>query len=382
MTGAAATSARRSDGAAFRAEGLTVRYGGRPVLDGVDLSLQPGRTLALLGPNGSGKSTLLRVLALLERPDQGRLTLLGEQVSSHAARRLALRRRMATVFQAPLLTDASVAENVSLGLRFRGVMGQGAALRVQRWLDRFGIGHLARRPARTLSGGEAQRTSLARAFVVEPELLFLDEPFASLDLYGREVLALELEAILRESRIATVLVTHERAEALMLGDEVAVLLGGELAQQGPTREVLARPLNEPVARFLGVENLLPARIEHRDGDHGEVRLAGQRFEVRVSPSVGDDAVLCLRADDVHLAPVGTQPESGSVRVTARVTRLVPFGVPWRVHLDAGLPLVALAAQRTVERLRLAPGMELVASFDPGRVHAVAALLSRPGAAPS
>jgi tungstate transport system ATP-binding protein len=368
-----ALTARRLDDSAFRAEGLTVRYGGRPVLEGVGLSLQPGRTLALLGPNGSGKSTLLRVLALLERPDAGRLTLLGQQVSAHPASRLALRRRMATVFQAPLLTDATVAENVALGLRFRGVTGSGASARVTRWLERFGIGHLARQRARTLSGGEAQRASLARAFVVEPELLFLDEPFASLDLYGREVLALELEAILRESKIATVLVTHERAEAMMLGDEVAVLLSGGLAQQGPTRAVLSRPVTEPVARFLGVENLLPSRIDHRRGDQGTVQLAGQRFEVAVMAVAGDDAVLCLRAEDVHLASPGLPQGSDSIRLSARVTRMVPYGVPWRIHLDAGIPLVALAAQRTVERLRLRPGSELVASFDPARVHAVTAI---------
>lgn len=350
-----------------------MRYGGRTVLDGVGLSLQPGRTLALLGPNGSGKSTLLRVLALLERPGAGRLTLLGEPVSGHAAPRLALRRRMATVFQAPLLTDMTVAENVGLGLRFRGVVGPGATTRVMRWLERFGIGHLARQQARTLSGGEAQRASLARAFVVEPELLFLDEPFASLDLYGREVLALELEAILRESRIATVLVTHERAEAMMLGDEVAVLLGGGLAQQGPTREVLSRPVTELVARFLGVENLLASRIEQRRGDQGMVQLGGQPFQADVTAVAGDDAMLCLRAEDVHLALPGSHTESDSVRLPATVTRMVPYGVPWRIHLDAGIPLVALAAQRTVERLQLRPGSELVASFDPARVHAVTAL---------
>ncbi|MEO8140719.1 MAG: ABC transporter ATP-binding protein [Gemmatimonadota bacterium] len=367
----ASAAARPAEESALRADGVTVRYGDRPVLEDVHLDLQSGRTLALLGPNGSGKSTLLRVLALLERPDAGRLMLLGEPVSYQGSARLALRRRIATVFQAPLLTDATVAENVALGLGFRGVTGSGATARVTRWLERFGIGHLARRRARTLSGGEAQRASLARAFVVEPELLFLDEPFASLDLYGREVLALELEAILRESRIATVLVTHERAEAMMLGDEMAVLLGGRLAQQGATREVLSHPVSEPVARFLGVENLLPTRIEHRQGDRGEVQVAGQRFAVGLSPAVGNDALLCLRAEDVHLSPPGTPPESGSVRVSARVVRMVPYGVPWRIHLDGGVPLVALAAQRTVERLQLKSGMELVASFDPARVHVVA-----------
>ncbi len=292
---------------------------------------------------------------------------------AHAARRLALRRRMATVFQAPLLTDATVGENVALGLRFRGVIGSGATARVNRWLERFGIGHLAHQRARTLSGGEAQRASLARAFVVEPELLFLDEPFASLDLYGREVLALELEAILRESRIATVLVTHERAEAMMLGDEVAVLLGGGLAQQGPTREVLSRPVTEPVARFLGVENLLPTRIDHRHGDQGEVQLAGLRFEVRLSPTSPGTTPCSVSAPRMSTSPHRVRGRRVTACVSLRgSTRMVPYGVPWRVHLDAGIPLVALAAQRTVERLQMKPGMELVASFDPARAHAVTA----------
>ncbi len=359
---------------AFVAEGLVVRYGGRRVLDVDRLSLVPGRTLALLGPNGSGKSTLLRVLALLERPAEGRLMLLGEGVAPGESRRLALRRRIATVFQAPLLTDATVAENVALGLRFRGIRGAGTAARVSRWLERLGIGHLARQRARTLSGGEAQRVSLARAFVVEPELLFLDEPFASLDLHGREALALELEAILRESKIATVLVTHERAEAMMLGDEVAVLMEGRVVQRDVMRVVLSQPVSEAVARFLGVENLFRVRVGPHPGEEGEVELAGQRFFLPLSPDILDTAVLCLRAEDVHLSPSATPPDSGSVRLAARVERMVPFGVPWRIHLDAGVPLVALAAQRTVERLRLEPGTELVASFDPARVHAVPALI--------
>jgi tungstate transport system ATP-binding protein len=371
-TGSAAQQTAHSSSPAIVAEGLVIGYGRRTVLDIGQLSLPPGRTLALLGPNGAGKSTLLRVLALLERPTAGRLSLLGETVSDGEGQRLHLRRRMATVFQAPLLTDQTVMENVALGLSFRGIRGPRAEARVRHWLERLGIGHLAGQQARTLSGGEAQRASLARAFVVEPELLFLDEPFASLDQHGREALALELEVILREARIATVLVTHDRSEAMMLADEVVVLMHGQVRQHGEVHSVLAHPASEEVARFLGIENLLPAPVLRREGDQGEIELAGQRFSVRLPDPTAATVLLCLRAEEVHLSLTGTLSERGNVRLPARVERVLPFGVPYRIQLDAGVPLVALAARRTVERLQVAPGTSLVASFDPAAVHAVAA----------
>ncbi|HEY7681247.1 MAG TPA: ABC transporter ATP-binding protein [Gemmatimonadales bacterium] len=355
--------------AALEAGGLRLQYHDQPFLEVESLSLAHGRTLALLGPNGAGKSALLRVLALLERPRAGWLRVLGERVDGER-QRLGLRRRMATVFQAPLLVDRTVADNVALGLRFRGVRGPGTSARVGQWLERLGIAHLAARPARTLSGGEAQRASLARALVVQPELLFLDEPFASLDQHGREALALELEVILRESRIPTVLVTHDRGEAMMLADEAAVLLSGRVRQAGPVRSVLAHPADAQVARFLGVENLLPARVKRREGGVGEVEVAGQRVTVTLPADAGAEVLLALRAEDVHLGSVAAGRAPVSVHVTARVVRLVPFGVPYRVHLDAGLPLIALTAPRNVDRLNLAPGAEVVASFAPEAVHVI------------
>lgn len=347
------------------ARDITVRYGGRTVLDVAALSLTPGRTLALLGPNGSGKSTLLRVLALLERPASGRLEVLGEALTGAESQRLRLRRRMATVFQDPLLTDQTVFDNVAMGLRFRGLGGDQVTARVNHWLEKLGISSLAGRPARTLSGGEAQRVSLARAFVLEPEVLFLDEPFGSLDLQGRETLALELEAILREARIATVLVTHDRGEAQLLGDEVAVLLDGRVAQCAAVRQVFLHPASAAVARFLGIENLIRCAVT----GPGEIELAGTRARVPPDSLTGPTVLACFRAEDVHLSAPGSGGESGDIRLAARVVHLVPYGVPYRIHLDAGgIPLVALAARRTVERLGVGPGTELVVSFDAEALH--------------
>ena len=361
--------------ASIEARGLEARYGGRAVVSIDRLMVRGGKTLALLGPNGAGKSTLLRLLALLERPGRGSLNLFGEEVTRAERQALRLRRRMATVFQAPLLTGGTVYDNVARGLRFRGLERAVIWDRADHWLRRFGIAHLAEQDARTLSGGEAQRVSLARAFAVEPEILFLDEPFASLDQHGREALALELEAVLREARIATVLVTHDRSEALMLADEVVLLMGGVVRQAGPIREVLARPADREVARFAGVENLLAAKVVSRQSGVVEVAMAGRSFAIPPAPGLEGEVLLCLRAEDVHLSATAGDP--ARVSLPARVERIVPFGVPYRVHLDAGVPLVALAAERTLRRLALREGSALVASFDPARLHAVPATLPEP-----
>jgi ABC-type sulfate/molybdate transport systems ATPase subunit len=163
-----------------------------------------------------------------------------------------------------------------------------------------------------------------------------------------------------------VLVTHDRGEAQMLADEVAILLDGRIAQCAPVRTVFERPASAPVARFLGVENLLPVTLNGA----GELRLGDQHIPVRAPPGI-QRPLACLRAEDVHLSPIGTPDTPGNVRLAATVVHSVPYGVPYRVHLEAGgVSLIALAARRTLDRLGVAPGVELVASFDPGALHLV------------
>ena len=173
-------------------------------------------------------------------PGAGAVRFRGEAVTP--AQGLAVRRRMASVFQEPLLADATVFDNAAMGLHFRGIPRAAVRPRVRAWLERFGIAALADRQARTLSGGEAQRVALARALVVEPELLLLDEPFAALDQPTRETLIQDLRGVLRADRVTTVLVTHHRGEALALGDRLAVLIGGRILQVGPRGRSSSRPI--------------------------------------------------------------------------------------------------------------------------------------------
>jgi tungstate transport system ATP-binding protein len=220
---------------------VTVCYDGRGVLSVPGLSVQRGEILSVVGPNGAGKSTLLRVLGLLERPTTGVVVFDGRPVRYEAGTLVAARRRMAAVFQAPLLCDTSVAANIGMGLRFRGVPPGTRDGRIRRWAEAFGIAHVLDRRALTLSGGEAQRASLARAFALEPEVLLLDEPFAALDAPTRESVLRDLEAVLGDERVTTIFVTHDRSEALRLGDRVAVMMGGgSLSSARPGRSSRAR----------------------------------------------------------------------------------------------------------------------------------------------
>jgi tungstate transport system ATP-binding protein len=240
--------------AALALRDVRVHRGGRVALDVPELCLAPGESLALMGPNGAGKSTLLEVAGLLRRPDVGELLVGGERVTPRRER--ALRRRMAVVFQAALLFDVPAIENVAAGLRFRGTPRREAERRALGWLERFGVAHLAGRSGRALSGGEAQRVSLARAFAVEPEILLLDEPFAALDAPTRIALIPDLARELRAGKIAAMIVSHDRSEAFALADRLAVLVDGRIAQIGPPKELVASPVNPTVAALLAPEQLL------------------------------------------------------------------------------------------------------------------------------
>ncbi|MGH7326197.1 MAG: ABC transporter ATP-binding protein [Candidatus Rokuibacteriota bacterium] len=333
------------------------------------LDVNEGEVLAIIGPNGSGKSTLLRLLALLEAPDEGEVRFRGERVTVTDG--LAARRRMATVFQQTLLTDATVEDNVGLGLGFRGVPAVERAVRAGRWLERFGIPDTARRPAHTLSGGEARRVVLTRALVLDPEVLLLDEPFAGLDEPTRAELLPELGAILRRERVTTVLVTHDRGEAQALADRVAVLMDGRLHQVDETARVFLAPVSEDVARFVGVETIVSGEVLATDGGVAVVDVAGQRLEVAATPRPGERVRLGIRPEDVTLA----QPRDGSALSSARnhlagsVVRLAP-GSPVRVLVDVGFPLLAAVTPRSVTELGLRPGAPVTAIFKASAVHLV------------
>jgi len=215
---------------------LAVRRGGRLVLEVDELTVSKNEVLAIVGPNGAGKSTFLLTLARLLRPERGEISFNGKP--AHGESDLTYRRRLALVLQDPLLFDTSVYENVASGLHFRGLPKNKIQPKVAAWLERLGIAHLAKRRANELSGGEGQRVSLARALVLEPELLLLDEPFGALDPPTRARLLDDLSKVLPESGTTTIFITHNLGEARKLAGRMAVIMAGRLQACGAPDEIL------------------------------------------------------------------------------------------------------------------------------------------------
>ncbi len=236
---------------------LLVLRGDHPALELDYLDIRANEVLAIVGPNGAGKSTLLLTLARLLKPERGTILFNGSDAANE--RDTAYRRRIALVMQEPLLFDTSVFENVAMGLRFRGISKEQIQRQVPRWLENTGVLPLAKRRAGELSGGEAQRVSLARALVLQPELLLLDEPFAALDPPTREGILDDLQSLLKETRTTTVFVTHDLREAVQLSDRMAVVIAQRLRQTGSAEEVFQSAADEEVSRFLGRPSFLPTK---------------------------------------------------------------------------------------------------------------------------
>jgi tungstate transport system ATP-binding protein len=353
----------------LQAEDLLVRRGGVTVLDIPTLNVVQGQVLVLVGPNGAGKSTLLLTLAGLLKPARGTLFFRGQRIADGD---FVYRRHIAMVFQEPLLFDATVFDNVAAGLRIRNVERADIDRIVPGYLELFGIGHLAKRSARKLSGGEAQRTSLARAFVTKPEVLFLDEPFSSLDPPTREGLIGDLEKILRETQTTAIAATHDQTEALRLADRMAVMNEGRIVQIGTVAEVMNRPADGFVASFVGVETVLPGKVTRvSDGVFTASVEGGREITAVGLVRTGASVLCCIRPEHVTLSTNTPSPASSARNVfRATIKKITPLGLFTRVHLDCGFDLVAYVTRSSLEELSLTEGKEVTASFKATAVHVI------------
>jgi tungstate transport system ATP-binding protein len=347
---------------------IAVHYGERVALQVAVLDVDRGEVLAIIGPNGAGKSTLLRVMGMLQRPDNGTVLFRGQNALNGNS--LELRRRIATVFQEPLLLNAAVYQNAALGLKLRGISRAEIDRRLGPWLQRLGIEHLAARSARTLSGGEAQRTSLARALVLEPELLLLDEPFSALDPASREGLLGDFQSIVKETGITTVFVTHDRKEAFALANRVGVLNQGYLLQLDSRERVFLRPESEHVAEIVGMENRLAGVVETSDGDYVTIKIKDRRVHAKGTFGAGTKVVVCIRPEEVSLSLAHCEANDSN-RLTGNVIAVSPGMTHDRISLDCrGFNLIALVDRKESFDLTLSAGDEMTAVFSPAAVHVI------------
>jgi iron(III) transport system ATP-binding protein len=289
----------------IRFERVTQGYEAAPLFEDLTLEIPSGKFFTLLGPSGCGKTTLLRMLAGFVVPRSGRVWFGDRDVTSLAAHR----RGVGMVFQDyALFPDRSALANVMYGLAARGVPVAAARERALRMLDRVGLASLAERFPGTLSGGQRQRVAMARALVIEPQLLLLDEPLAALDVKLRVELRAMVRELQLESGITTVFVTHDQEEALALSDVVAVMDRGRVVQAGAPTQIYARPATGYAADFLGSANLIAIEAELASANPGWRRFKVAGGIVAIAAGRGDVGVdakkaqIALRREEIEIAP--------------------------------------------------------------------------------
>ena len=339
-----------------------------------DWDVEPGRTLVLFGPSGSGKTTALRAMAGLLRPVRGRAEISGQLVYDSATRfwMPAHRRKVGYLTQQyHLFPHLNLARNIAYGLE-QDNGGEGLH-RIAELLDTFQLRGLEERYPWELSGGQQQRAALARAIATRPRLLLLDEPFSALDGGLRRALRQELRATLERNPVPVVLVTHDREEALALGDEVQVIENGEAIARGTPVEVLGQPGQAVVARLVGVENLFRMRVDSRHPRDGTMLLSGEGHEMGFSLEVPldggppatseeDRVTVGIRASDIILSSLEPSGSSARNRIPGIVAQVEPRPPGFTVELDCGVPLRCQVTGASLEEMGIRPGQRLWAVF--------------------
>ncbi|MCC5989718.1 MAG: ABC transporter ATP-binding protein [Pararhodobacter sp.] len=312
------------------------RFGDFTAVHRMSLEIPEGSFLTLLGPSGCGKTTTLRMIAGLLDPSEGDIDINGRRVNDLPIHK----RNLGLVFQNyALFPHKTVAENVAFGLRYRNVSRADIARRVQEALELVRLPHLASRYPAALSGGQQQRIALARAVVIEPDVLLLDEPLSALDANLREEMRVELKNIQKRIGVTSVFVTHDQSEALAMSDQVVVMSEGRIEQVGAPQEVYNTPASEFVARFLGAANILPAEARGIEGETmvldvpGLPRLGIPRSRAPRLAGAGA-ARLVIRAEKLALTPVDA-PADDRVSVPAMVEAVDYQGQSARYFLRIG-----------------------------------------------
>jgi molybdopterin-binding protein len=355
----------------IRLENLHVRVGNFDLQD-ISLEVPKGGYALIIGPTGSGKTTLLEAVAGHARLRSGRVFMHDDEVTDLPPEQ----RGLGFVYQQyHLFPHLSVKDNIGYGLRRRGGRHDGwdASTRIAELADMLAIAPLLDRTVRGLSGGEQQRVALARALAPKPSILLLDEPFAAVDPATRLTLRRELRELHEREGITTLQVTHDFDEALRLGDLVAVLSEGRIAQRGTPEEVFRYPNSAFVARFVGTGNVIAGVVERSDPDNGpgpfRGRFLGGTLSLDVVAEREGPSHAVIRPEDIVLS-LTHHPGSARNHIDGRVVRLERSGPVTLVHLDVGRPLIASLTTASVEEMGLRSGISVIVAFKATAIYLV------------
>jgi len=321
-------SSNGKHGVEVRLEHLRRVFAGVVALDELSLTLAPGELVALLGPSGCGKTTALRLVAGLDEVTSGKVLFDNADVTSLGANR----RNVGMVFQAySLFPHMTAMDNVSFGLRMRGVTDQERRRRSGEMLELVGLSGFADRYAHQLSGGQQQRVALARALAIQPRVLLLDEPLSALDARVRARLRDEIRRVQLEVGTTTLFVTHDQEEALAIADRVGVMNKGRLEQLGTPTDIYSRPATPFVAEFVGLTNRIPGEVKF-----GEVVVRGVSLPLVQSDTVTGPAIALIRPEAVSVV---TDGETSTGPLAGTVIAVAFLGATSRVTVDLGDQIV-------------------------------------------
>ncbi len=328
---------------------LSIGFGDKTVLDGLDLTLHDGELFSLLGPSGAGKSTILKAVAGLLQPTAGSVLINGKPVDHLPPER----RDVVLIFQKPLLFPfLSVRQNIAFGLRMIGLPRAEQRSRIDRMVELTGLRGLERRRIHQLSGGQQQRVALARGLVLEPSILLLDEPFSSLDAELREQMRDLIRTIQRRTGTTMLFVTHDQQEAFAISDRIGLLLDGKLRQTGAPAELFYRPADLAVARFFGCQNMVHGRISG-----GRFYGAPISFPTVLPDSHG--AVALIRPEDIVV-----RPAAAGAGIVGRVSAVRFEGAVSRITVETALGVFTVLSIRP----GCEKGMRVELSFAVERMH--------------
>ncbi len=343
--------------------GLNLKFAAFELRD-INLRIKPGEYFILLGPTGAGKTLLLEAIAGLHKLESGHIYIKGQEATDLSPEL----RRAGIVYQDyALFPHLTVAQNITYGLKQKGLPKQQQKEIAREMADFLGISRLLSRYPPTLSGGEQQRTALARALVVEPEILLLDEPLSALDNQSKKKMQQELRRIHREFKKTILHITHDMEEALSLGDKIGIMEQGRIIQVGSPQEVFQKPVNQFVAEFVGHDNIFRGRIEEKN--RGKMVLAeGVEFYVAGENLLaGEEGFLLLPAEGIILSPIKIQSSARNC-FSGTVSTVEKRGFISIVTLDIGIPIVAKVTTSSVEEMGITVGSKLFATFKATSLH--------------
>ena len=337
-------------------QAVTKQFNAAYAVDHVDLNVPDGKLVCFLGPSGCGKTTLLRMIAGLETPTSGRVMFAGHDITYLPANR----RDFGMVFQSlALFPHMTVEQNIAYPLRLRHTGRVEQTRRVAELLDLIQLPHMANRPVTQLSGGQRQRVAIARAIASSPKLLLLDEPLSALDAKLREAMQVEIRLLQQRLGITTIMVTHDQREAMTMADEIVVMEKGRIAQVGTPLEIYRDPVNEFVADFIGLGNILPVNLDadgqiilpggHRIGAKGSTRTTEKATDVR----------LLIRPEDICLRLSGAT--AGENWVAGKIVFIRDVGASIEATIDCD-DFVLTAATTPRETPDLGVGMRVCAEL--------------------